>query len=276
MALILKKNNFLFVDGRYTVQANIQSGNFFKILTLPFDKKSLKVKLKNKKIGFDPRLFNENTINLFSNKLGIKCVAIKENLINSIKKDKINVPKKKFYILKKSVTGKDCLTKIKSLKKCFTEDNLDLMLITSPENVAWLLNIRGYDSEFSPIPNCFLIIDKQMKVFLFCDLKKIDAQFKKRLDFINIFEIDQLSNFLKKISNKNFLIDNLTCSIFYKKIIAEKNFILRKSDPIYLLKAQKNIVEINNTKKIHEYDGASLTKFLFWVQNNFNKRKING
>ena len=39
LALILKKNNFLFVDGRYTVQANIQSGNFFKILTLPFDKK---------------------------------------------------------------------------------------------------------------------------------------------------------------------------------------------------------------------------------------------
>ena len=91
------------------------------------------------------------------------------------------------------------------------------MLITSPENVAWLLNIRGYDSEFSPIPNCFLIIDKQMKVFLFCDLKKIDAQFKKRLDFINIFEIDQLSNFLKKLVDKKLLIDNLTCSIFYKK-----------------------------------------------------------
>ena len=102
VGLILKKNNFLFVDGRYTVQANIQSGNFFKILTLPFDKKKLKFKLKNKKIGFDPRLFNENTINLFSNKLGIKCVAIKENLINSIKKDKINVPKKKNFTFLKN------------------------------------------------------------------------------------------------------------------------------------------------------------------------------
>ena len=67
----------------------------------------MKFKLKNKKIGFDPRLFNENTINLFSNKLGIKCVAIKENLINSIKKDKINVPKKKFlYFLKNPLLEK--------------------------------------------------------------------------------------------------------------------------------------------------------------------------
>ena len=148
------------------------------------------------------------------------------------------------------------------------------MLITSSENVAWLLNIRGNDSNYSPIPNCFLIIDKQMRIFLFCDLKKIDKKFKNKLSFINIIEITELENFLKKMNNKNFLIDGLTCSVFFKDIIKKNNKILNNSDPIYFLKSQKNKIEIKNTKKIHEYDGAALTKFIFWLKSNFKKGNI--
>ena len=62
LALILKKNNFLFVDGRYTVQADNQSGRTFKIINLPLNKNNKKFHFKNKKIGFDPKLFNENFI----------------------------------------------------------------------------------------------------------------------------------------------------------------------------------------------------------------------
>ena len=77
------------------------------------------------------------------------------------------------------------------------------MLITSSENIAWLLNIRGYDSNYSPIPNCFLIIDK-MRVFLFCDLRKINSKLKKKLNFVSFLDIDQLEFFLKNVRNKNF------------------------------------------------------------------------
>ena len=161
-----------------------------------------------------------------------------------------------------------------SLKKIFFKNNIDVMLVTSSENIAWLLNIRGQDSDFSPIPNCFLIIDKQMRIFLFCDLKKIDTRFKKKLSFIYILEIGELHNFLRKIKRKNFSIDSLTCSVFFKSIIKKDNNILLNTDPIYFLKSQKNNIEINNTKKIHEYDGAALTKFIFWVQKNFKKKKI--
>ncbi len=148
------------------------------------------------------------------------------------------------------------------------------MLITSSENVAWLLNIRGKDSNFSPIPNCFLIVDKYINVFLFCDLEKIDNKFKKKLSFIKFLETNKLEKFLKKINNKSFLIDSSTCSIFYRKIIKKNNNIIKDIDPIYFYKSQKNNVEINNTKKIHEFDGAALTKFLFWIKNNYKKKKI--
>ncbi len=275
LALVLKKKNYLFVDGRYTVQASNQSGKNFKIVTLPFSKNIQKFKLKNKKIGFDPKLFNENTINQFSKKLGLKLIPTETNLVKSIKTMKI-VKKKNnsFYVLDKSISGESSYKKIINLRKKLVDYNVDIMFVTSSENIAWLLNIRGADSDYSPIPNCFLIIDKNMNVFLFSDLKKINIKFKKNLNFVNIHGVELLESFVKKITNKKFLIDKFTCSIFYKNIIEKENFITKDLDPIYYLKSQKNNIEINNTKKIHEFDGAALTKFLFWIQNNFKKQKI--
>ena len=86
------------------------------------------------------------------------------------------------------------------------KNNYDLIFVTSPENVAWLLNIRGEDSDFSPIPNSRLIMDKKMNIFLFCDLNKIDKNLKKKLYFLKIIDIDDLDEFLLRIKNKNFLL----------------------------------------------------------------------
>ena len=274
-ALILKKKNYLFVDGRYTVQAHKQSGANFKIINIPLTKIKVNLNIKNKKIGFNPKLFNENSLKQLSKKFGFKCVIVKNNLARSIKKKYAQkVLKKPFYVLDKSVTGKSCFSKIENLKNKFNKKNIDLMLITSSENIAWLLNIRGHDSKYSPIPNSFLIIDKELRIFLFCDLEKINTKFKKKLSFIKIFEINELEHFINKVRNKNFLIDKITCSIFYKNIVNKNNKIIEDQDPIYSLKSQKNTIEINNMKKVHEYDGAALTKFLFWIKDNFKKKKI--
>ena len=83
-ALILKKNNYLFVDGRYTLQAKIQSGKFFKIMTIP---KRMPIDLlRNKKlnIGYDPRLHTELMLSYFFKKNRYKLVSIKDNLIDKI------------------------------------------------------------------------------------------------------------------------------------------------------------------------------------------------
>ena len=113
LALILKKNNFLFVDGRYTVQANIQSGKTFEILSLPINKNKKIMKIKNKRIGFDPKLFTERFIESFSKKLGIECAAINNNLIEFIQKKQKGITNKKFYVLDKSITGENSTNKIR-------------------------------------------------------------------------------------------------------------------------------------------------------------------
>ncbi len=275
LALICKKKNYLFVDGRYTIQANDQSGKFFKILTLPFSKKKYFYNFKNKRIGFDPNLFNEQTIKLFSKYLNTNLIAININLIKLIKnKSKGLIKKSFFYALDKSVVGRSFKAKLNDLKKYLNKNLIDVMLITSSENVAWLLNIRGNDSDYSPIPNSFLLIDEKKKVYLFCDLKKINKKFRINYANIKIFQINLLKHFLSNIKKKKFLIDKSTCSIFYKEIIERNNIIKKNEDPIYLLKSIKNNIELNNTKKIHEYDGAAFTKFIFWIKENFYKKKI--
>ena len=274
-ALILKRKNYLFVDGRYTLQAKIQSSNNFKIITLP--KKYPSDILKNKKIsiGFDPKLHTEIALNRFFKNTKCNLVPINENLINKlfVRKNIINF--NKFYKLHDKDSGQSSQSKSNNLAKILKKNKIDFQFISATENIAWLLNLRGSDSDFTPIPNSYLIITKENKILFFCNLKKITDRLKKQLDKnITIIDIKYISQFLLEIRNKNFQIDSTSCSIFFKSIIKINNKIIEKQDPIYLLKSTKNKVELNNIIKSHVYDGAALTKFLFWINNNFQKQKI--
>ena len=273
-ALILKKKNYLFVDGRYTIQAKIQSANNFKIITIP-NKFPCDV-LKNKKlsIGFDPKLHTESMLSFLFKKSNCELIPLKKNLINDIWKNKNIKNYKKFYKLNDKDSGQSSKSKIKQLSKIQNKNKVNLQFVSAPENVAWLLNLRGSDSEFSPIPNSYLILDNKNKVYFFCDLKKIDKKFEKKMDNINIINIKYISEFLSKIKNKKIQLDNSSCSIFFKNILKKSNIIFEKQDPIYLLKSIKNKTEIKNVIKTHIYDGAALTKFLFWIKNNFKNKKI--
>ena len=83
-ALILKNNNYLFIDGRYTLQAKIQCGKYFKIITIP-DKLPLDILKKKKcKIGFDPKLHTQKKLKIFFDKTNCKLVPIVNNLIDKL------------------------------------------------------------------------------------------------------------------------------------------------------------------------------------------------
>ena len=273
-ALILKNENYLFVDGRYTLQAKIQSGQNFKIITIPKKFPSEVLKGKKLSIGFDPKLHTELMINRLFDKSNCKLVPLYENLINKIWANKNNNKNNKFYKLSNKEVGESSENKIKKLSKILNKNQMDCQFISSPENVAWLLNIRGSDSEFTPTPNSYVIINKEKKIYLFCNLKKIDKKFKKSLHNIEIININYIENYFLKMKNKKVQIDSISCSIFFKSILKKNNIIFEMQDPIYILKSIKNKTEIENTIKAHVHDGVALTKFLFWVKNNFIKKKI--
>jgi len=254
LAIILKKKNYLFTDGRYTIQSQTESGKYFKILGF---EKLLNCNLfKNLTLGIDPKLFTNSQIKKFflkNNK--IKC--INKNLIDEIKKQRENF-KIPFFSLNKNIVGESANSKINKISKYLKKNKSDYIFISAPENVAWILNIRGSDSPNSPVPNSRLIISKTKKILLISEMEKCKKLIKNKKIKVNQFlETNELPDKLFKLKGKKFIIDDKSCSIFYEKLINSKFKIVNREDPSYLLKAIKNKIEINNMINAHILDGVA-------------------
>ena len=273
-ALVLKNKNYLFVDGRYTLQANNQCGKFFKIITIPNKMPSDILKEKKLSIGFDPNLFTEKSLFIFFGKNKIKLKPIFQNLIDKIWKRKIVKNKSKFYLLPSEAADERYQLKVNKIAKYLKKKRSDFLFVTASENNAWLLNIRGRDTKYAPIPHSYVLIEKNRNISFFCDLKKVSSTLRRSFKQIKFLDVKDCAKTLSKIENKKLIIDSNSCSFFLKSLIDKKNKILNLQDPIYLFKAIKGKQEIENIKKAHIYDGVALTKYLFWLKKNFYKKNI--
>ncbi len=276
-ALIFKKKNYLFVDGRYTLQAKQESGHLFNIIDISKINilSFLKKNHTNIKIGYDPNLFRFQVIkNILKEKINL--VSIEKNLIDQIWKDKKKEVYKNAFILENRYSGISHINKIKNLKNLLDINEKNSFFITSNENVCWLLNIRGGDSFYSPLLNAFALIQKN-KITVFCNLKKVGNKlirsFKKNVQFSDIRSLKERLMKSKILSVK---IDPAITSYGLIKLLQsikiKCQFI---KDPIFYLKSKKNKIEIQNLKIAHIFDGVALVKFFFWIDQFKNKKKLN-
>ena len=269
IAVILKKKNYLFVDGRYTIQAYQESSKSFNIIEI--HKKLPHKVIKNYNLGYDPSLFTNKTLKKYFAHNNL--VSIGQNLIDeiSIFKEKITKP---FYSLEKKIVGETHQSKITKVASFLNSKKADFLFVSAPENVAWLLNIRGHDNPNSPIPNARLIIDKNKKIHLFSEKTKTFNIIKeKKIKKDQVINNSEFLTIINQLPGRNFIIDNKTCSIFYENIIKTKFKILKLNDPIYKLKSIKNMCEIKHMIEAHKKDGLALTRFIYWIKN-INKKTI--
>ncbi len=269
LAIILKKKNFLFVDGRYVEQARIQAGKNFKILEIP-KKLPHQILSTNLNLGFDPMVFTSRSlIYYFRNRIKLTPITktiLTPNILN-------NHESRKFYLLDSKIVGETINSKIKRLIQILKKDGSDHIYISAPENVAWLLNMRGRDNPFSPIPNCRVILNTKGQISFFSDIKSSTNILKKK-DFskTSFYNENQIKNFLNKSKVKKIVIDRNTCSVLLENLINSKFKVSKIGDPLYLMKSVKNKVEINKTIECHINDGVAVTKFLYWIKKNQNKK----
>ena len=269
-AVVLKKKNYLFVDGRYTIQAQLESGKNFKILS---HQKIINCKVfKKLTLGIDPKVFTSAQIKRFFLKNN-KIKEIPFNLIDKIYKNSLSKTKP-FFSLNKEIVGESHLKKIIRVSKFLKKNKSDYLFITAPENVAWLLNIRGFDNPNSPIPNCRLLINDKGKFYIIADKTKLSNLFKeKKIKKNQVIDEKNFEGTINKLNRGKIIIDSKTCSLFFENLF-KKNFkILDKKDPIYLFKAIKNKSEIKHMINAHILDGVALTRFLYWIKVS-NKKKI--
>ncbi len=266
LAIILKNKNYLFTDGRYTIQSQIESGKNFKIIDT---KELINCNLfKNLTLGVDPKLFTYKQIKKFFLKFNyIK--FINKNLIDQIEKFKIN-DSNPFFHLNKNIVGESRNSKLNKISQYLKKNKSDYLFISAPENVAWTLNIRGKDGPNTPMPNSRLIVSRTKKIYLIA--KKIKS---KKLINHKIISSNQVIDIkeISKLKGNSFIIDENTCSVYFENLIRSKFIIKKKEDPIYYFKSIKNKIEINHMIKSHVSDGVALTKFLYWIKNT-NKKPI--
>ena len=203
LAIILKDKNYLFTDGRYTIQSEMESGKYFKIVSY---EKIINCKLfKNLRLGLDPKLFTQQQIkNYFLKNNQIKFLS--NNLIDEIENHKVvkGIP---FFSLKDEIVGENRKSKINKIINYLKKNKADNLFVTAPENVAWILNIRGSDGPNSPVPNSRLIINKSKKIFLITELYKAKKLIKEKI--INKNQLIPTNDLPKKIlalNDKNFII----------------------------------------------------------------------
>lgn len=249
-AIIYKNKQNLYVDGRYTQQAKIQTKNFI-IKDISLLKNDIcKITNSNKKLLIDPKTFAFSFFDKFNY----------ENLyfFNSNKNLK---KKEKLFYLSKNYSGQDSFEKLKKVNKKLILKKNEVFLITSPENIAWLSNIRSYDKKFSKIFNCIALI-KNKRIYIYSD-QKINLKIKNII-FKKNSEFKQHLLSIKKIyTDKKYL--SLYHHNFFIKNKIKIKFI---NDPIDQFKSIKNNTEILNLKISHIFDGVAYCKFLYWLKNN--------
>ena len=273
-AVIMTKTAAIFTDGRYTLQVRDQvSSDLFDYISLEESNVAIWLGQNVKtgqQIGYDSRLHSPQAlakIKAAVKKAGGSLIALDSNPIDVAWQDRPAAPKAELTIHPLNLAGESHADKRLRIASKIQDAGADAALITSPASIAWLLNVRGGDVQCTPLPLSTLIIDREGQVDLFIDFDKITDEIRHHLgNQITLHNEQTLKPHLESFSGLTIMVDPATTSAWYSETLETAGAqVLAKMDPIAIPKACKNAAEIAGTKTAHIRDGASVTRFLHWL-----------
>lgn len=227
-------------------------------------------------IGYDPKLHTPAQIQTLQNLVndkGIKLQPVKKNLVDLVWKDRPGAPKQLVEIFSHKVAGRRTADKIDDIAADVARKGGLAAVITMPDSVAWLLNIRGTDVPHTPFALSNAIIYKDGNVDWFVDPVKIPPKVRAHIgNRVQIIHPEELQTGLQELalrSKKNklpILFDHKNGSIWFKQVIEGRGGILKDVEDVCLLpKACKTPAEQAAIREAHKRDGVAETKFLCWL-----------
>lgn len=275
-AVVLKDKAALFIDGRYTLQAEQQvDKNIYEqrhVVRQPLDE-FLKANLTaNQKIGYDPWLHTKaslDKIRAICIGKNAKLVAVTENLIDALWQARPAVPMAPINPHPVHYAGESAPAKIARIAIELHEKGLSGAVITSPASIAWLLNVRGHDVENTPLPLSYLILSAQGRVEWFVHLSKVMPETQKTLPpEVTLRAQQEFIPALKVLAREKpkLRVDaRHTPSAVLDALADNGAFLDEGLDPLELPKAKKNNAELEGMRDAHKRDGLALTRFLCWL-----------
>ena len=272
-AVILQKKAVFFTDGRYILQSKkeLPKGEY-EILNIADITlfKWLKNNLKNKNtLGLNPLLFSADNILKYEKEFPI---WLGEDLIDKIWLEKPNFPLSKIKKHPVKYSGQNHIDKINNITLQIRDKKADMILITAPDSICWLLNLRASDVPNTPLLLSRLLLNKDGSGVLFANIPS--SARNKFLEDIKIEPLDNISQYLQKISGKKIMLDKSTIPHLFFSNLKDKNKIINLPDPVILPKACKNNIEVKGAVNAHMADGAAICSFLYWLKKNYEKESV--
>lgn len=261
------KKAYIFVDGRYHIQADKECvNNDVEVIKLgtqgalePID--FIKKNYKGKTIGLDAkRSSTKFVLKLKENDIKIKTIDLYSDLIEN-RTPLYNGP---LFEINEKYSGKTRKQKLEELKYCFKDK---VHIITNLESIAYVLNLRSKDILYTPVFLSYLVVYDN-DVYLFIDLNRLDPEQieKLYLDGVAIKPYAEYYNFLEKIEDKEVFLDDNKVNYESYSLLEKHNKVFFMRSIVEDMKAVKNDVEISNSKLAHIYDGVSMVRFIKWLK----------
>ncbi len=276
LAVVLGARAALFVDGRYTLQAAQQvDGDLFEIHHLIEEPPARWIGAALKAgmvLGYDPWLHTPHEVERFraaAEKVGASLRAVADNPLDRVWPGQPAAPLAPVVPHAEEFAGESASSKRARLARALAEEGVAAAVLTMPESIAWLLNIRGGDVPHTPLPLSFAILRDDATVTLFIDARKLVPGLDRHLgNAVTVAAPDQLGPALDALAGEGGRVQADPASaaawIFDRLELAGAK-LHRAADPCTLPKACKNPVEIDGTRAAHRRDGAALIRFLAWL-----------
>ena len=276
MAVVLVERAALFVDGRYTLQAAAQvDGGLYEhrhIAEEPADAWLREHLAAGAALGYDPRLHGTRERDRMAapcRAIGARLVACEDNPIDALWADQPPAPLGPIAPHPLHFAGIGAGEKRETVAARLAEKGADAAVLSAPDSVAWLLNVRGADVANSPLPHSFAIVRRDADVDWFVDSRKLLPEVPAHLgNAVRVWEPEALADVLDGLAGADtaVLIDEAATPVWMVDRLTDGGAeVVRGADPCALPKACKNAVELDGIRAAHRRDGAALTRFLAWL-----------
>ena len=282
VAVIGQEEAWLWTDGRYFIQAANQiEGSGFGLMKMgqegvPTVMQYLGEKLQEGQcIGFDARVVNTNDAKEFA-KIAAKkhgSLKIDKDLLDEVWTDRPALVHQPADVLKDEFNGESTASKLARVREQMEKEEAQYHIISTLDDIAWILNVRGNDIPHVPVVLSFLVIGKEDARWFVEENALSDAVKEMAAECgITIRPYEDVYAYAATIpENSTVLLDKRKVNYRITNALSETVHIVSKANPSQLMKAIKNEIELENTRKAHLLDGIAVTKFMYWLKKNVGK-----
>jgi Xaa-Pro aminopeptidase len=276
LAAVLAERAAIFVDGRYTLQLRDQVDTALfepqHVTDQPPDAWIAQHLPKGGRFGYDPWLHTPEGLKRLAQaaaKAGGELVPVAGNPLDAVWTDQPPAPLAPVIALDRKFAGRGSEEKRETIAKSLVGDGIEAAVLTTPDSICWLLNIRGADVPRTPFALGFALLHRDGAVELFMDRRKFTPGLEAHLgNRVSVEAPEGFGSALDRLGVKGarVLIDPQSAPAWaFDRLAKAGARSVERDDPCLLPKARKNEVELAGTRAAHRRDGAAVTKFLAWI-----------